>query len=735
MTISRPGCKSKWFRPLAIVLLMLCGSFSESQSATNKTPVLLSESASTRAIAFESVSMKPEPFPLTSSIPFSSDTRTRIAIFAMNLELLAGEGASAFTADVQDATGVQYKLKVEYVGRVPGFEGITMVILRLADDLGDAGDVLLRVNLHGVSSNRVRIAIGHMGGGPPDDPSAVATPAPITPPPPDPVATPNPYTDPAFAAGSDGVRFLEQATWGPSNADLVRIRMLGYRAWFDDQFNQTASSYPALSLYPTDSNIGCPQTDIAQRNLCLRDHYSMYPLQTRFFQNALTGPDQLRQRITFALHKILVTSGRDLNSQGAWVGPYLQIFDRNAFGNFRQVLYEITLNPDMGEYLDMRGNSRVSPNENYAREILQLFSIGVDLLNPDGTPQVDSQGNRIPSYDQAQITAFARVFTGWDLATQKPWEVTPTTNVPNYTDPMILVNNSNRFDTGSKTLLNGVVLPAAAPGLNLAQLQAYKTAELNAAIDNIFNHSNTGPYISRELIKQLVTSNPSPSYVERAAAVFNNNGAGVRGDLRALVNAILLDIEARGDVKTDPDYGHLREPVLLTTNILRAFPAVTDYNLSGSRSTTNYVGDIGQDLFNPPTVFSYFPVDYGVPSTTLFGPEFGILSSTTALRRANFFDRLLFQNNGNGITVSNPDRPLGTRLDYSSFQALAGDPQQLVDALDALLMHNSMSPEMKNTIITRVTNITNADPTIQARTRTQNAIYLIASSSQYQVER
>ena len=718
-------------------LFATCGGLLVLQAATNKSPVLLSDTNSTRAVALESGSLKPEPFPLTASVKFGSDTRTRIAIFAMNLEFLAGEGANALTSDVQDVTGKQYPLTVEYSAAVPGFPGITMIIVRLADDLGDAGDVLLRINLHGMSSNRVRLAVGHMGGGPADDSGAVPTPAPSTPPPADPVATPNPYTDPSFAAGPDAIRFLEQASWGPTTTELARVRSMGFRTWIDDQFTQPLSSYPTMPLYPTDSSVGCPSASPTPAPAtCTRDNYSMYPLQVRFFQNALTQPDQLRQRVAFALHKIIPVSGRDLNNEPGWVQPYLSIYDQNAFGNFRNILMQITLNPAMGNYLDMAGNSKVAPNENYAREVMQLFSVGVDQLNPDGTPALDASGNRIPTYDQATITNLARVFTGWNITSTSVTLNGQAQNVPDYITPMPLVNNTNTYDIGQKTLLNGQVLPACTNCTNTANFKAYKTAELSAAIDNLFNSQNTGPYICKEMIHQLVTSNPSPAYVGRCSAAFANNGSGVRGDLKAMILAILLDIEARGDVKTDPNFGHLREPILLVTNILRIFNATSDYNLAGSFRTNSFVGELQQDLFNPPTVFSYFPADYGVPSTDLVGPEYGILSSTTALRRANFYNTLLFANSGNGIPPGSGtaavDRPTGTQINYSAYQALAGNPQQLVDALDVAMMHSTMSAQMKSAIVQNVTNISNADG---GKARTQNAIYLIASSSQYQVER
>lgn len=722
----------------------------------NKAPVLISDSASTRAIALESITLKAEPFPLTSTVKFGSDSRTRICVFAQNLELLAGEGLTAFTADVQDATGKLYSLKIEYEAPVAGFPGVSMLVLRLADDLGDAGDVLLRVNLHGVSSNRVRVAIGHLGGGPGDDPGAIATPIVGDPTVPVPAATPNSYADAAFASGPDGIRFLEQATWGPSDTDLAHVRSVGYSTWLNEQFNTapqfsaTQSDYPAFPLYPQ-FYPAAPAPPCDNTTACFRDNYTLYPLQKQFFTNALTQSDQLRQRVAFALHQLIVVGGVQLNgNETSWYAPYLHTIDRNAFGNFRTLLFDVTLNPGMGEYLNFRGNSVVNranptPNENYAREIMQLFSIGVDTLNQDGTQVLDSQGNRLPSYDQNTIANLARVFTGWNLAPAKLWSVDGTTAVANYLDPMVPTGNVNFYDIAQKTLLTDinhpspVVVPACSncagnsSAVNLANTQAYAIASLNTAIDNLFDHPNTGPYVCKEMIHQLVTSNPTPAYVGRCAAAFANNGAGTRGDMKAVITSILLDIEARGDVKNAPEYGHLREPVLLMTHLIRTFNGTSDGVLAST--PFSYTNDLGQNLFNPPTVFSYYPADYGLPGTNLFGPEFGLLDTSTTYKRANFVNTLFLGNSGNGIPISVPNRPSGTQVNTSTYQALAGNPQQLVDALNTRLMHGTMSPAMNANIVASVTAVTNANATTQALQRTQTAIYLIATSSQYQVEK
>jgi uncharacterized protein (DUF1800 family) len=718
-----------WFRALAFGPPLLFGFVLQAQAAV-KAPVLISNATSTRAVALESVTMQPEPFAPTPAISFGNDNRTRVAIFAMNLDLLSGEGASAFTADAEDASHRIYPLNVEYAGPVPSFEGIYMIIVRLDDALADVGDVLVRLNLHGVSSNRVRLGVGHVGGGPADDQGAAPTPAPPVPPSAPTLLTieqyRNQFTDPSLAAGPDAVRFLEQATWGTNTAELTRVRSMGYAAWINDQFQQPISSYPSLPLYPFDFSIGCP----TQTATCGSANYSMYPLQTRFLQRAATGGDQLRQRVAFSLHKMIVVSGNTI-IWPSYMAPYFQKLDQDAFGNFRDVLYDMTLNPAMGVYLSMAGNSAVAPNENYAREIMQLFSIGVDKLNQDGTPVLDAQGNRVPSYDQATITNFARVFTGWNLGPNKQWIVNPTEQVPNFVDPMPLVNNRNTYDLGQKTLLDGVVLPACTNCTNTPNAQTYKLNELNLAINNLFNHSNTGPYLCTQLIHHFVTSNPSPPYVGRCSAVFADNGSGIRGDLKAVIRAILLDPEARGDQKTDPHYGHLRDAAQFTAGLLRAFNATSDYSLAGSWTTNSFLKDMGQDIFNPDTVFSYYPADFRLAGTNDFGPEFSILSTASALKRANFLNSLLFGNFGNGIPPSGPDRPIGTKLDYSAYQPQAGNPQQLVDALDTLMMHNAMTVPVKNTIVQTVTNIPSNNPAL----RTQTAIYLVATSPQYQVER
>ena len=722
---------------IACVLSMATGA-----RAAEAAPVLLTEPTSTRAIAVEAVNFKRDPFPVTSDIAWTSDRRTRIMLFAMNLGFLAGESANALSADAEDATGRRYPLKVEAVVKVREQEWMHAVVLRLHDEMTDAlGDVLVRISLHGLASNRVRVAIGQAGGSIGDDPGAVPAPAPATPPAPTPTPTPDPYT--GAASYADTVRFLEQASWGATPAEVSRVQAIGLRAYLNEQFNAPLSSYPVMPLMPDDSNLGCPASSNSDAtysfNSCLRENYSMYRLQRKFFQNAMTEQDQLRQRVAWALHQILVVSGREID-RAAWMSPYLQTLDRNAFGNYRQLLQEITLNPGMGEYLDMRRSTRTNPNENFAREILQLFSVGVDQLNPDGTPRLDAQGNRLPTYTQDDVISFTRVFTGWVFPTAKTFTNTNgvVTGVQNYQDPMVVFLRNGaeaNHDTGAKVLFNGVTVPA---GQTAAK-------DLQDALDNIFNHPNVGAFLGKQLIQHLVTSNPSPAYVERVARAFNNDCSGLypegctntRGNLRAVVTAILLDPEARGDAKTDPSYGRLREPVQLINNLLRAFNARSfDKTTASDGYLAPQASPLDQDVFRPPTVFSYYQPDYEVPGARILAPAFGILSTSTALRRANFVDTIVFR----GITRTTPNgndlgsAPQGTSLDFSNLTAAATDPSALVSALDGLMLHNTMSANMRNQITQTVSAIPSTDAQYQLK-RVQTAVYLVATSSQYQVQR
>ena len=742
----RASCGRRPFAAIVCATLLSFAGLQHSASAANlKSPILYSVSAaSTRAIVLESISLVSEPFSLNMETNFNpSDPRTRISLFGTDLQFLQGEGANSLTADAQDASGNIYPLKVEYVGTVPNFDGVYMVVLRLNDLMtSNLGDVLVRVNLHGMASNRVRVAIGQIGGGPADDPGATGTPAPSTPP----GAVP-PLTAPSYGPNDPNVsaadirRLLDQATWGPvgDGSDVTHIQQVGLRAWLDEQFNAAVlnpgkgSDYPDLTFPLDDQNTQCPAGP-DQAN-CLRDNYSMYPVQKQFFTNALTRNTQLRQRVAWALHQILVVSANSEVNRPSWMTPYLQALDRNAFGSYRTLLNDITLNPGMGQYLDMRVSTATNSNENFAREILQLFSLGVNQLNLDGTPVLDSQGKPVPTYTQTNVNEFTRLFTGWNF------QAAISAGVTNYRDPMLPRGVNGTHDTGAKTLFNGTNIGACSSP-NGAANAACAQSDLTAGLDNIFNHSNVGPFVSRQLIQHLVTSNPSPAYVQRVASVFNSdcNGlypespCGARGNLKAVVRNILLDPEARGDSKTDPNYGKLREPVQYINNILRAFNAASD-GVIGNRNPASggdMPAQLDEPVYQPTTVFSYYVPDYEVPGTKVLGPAFQILSTSTTLKRANVANTLIYS----GIPVST-NAPTGTQLNFTSLDALAsGDTSggQMVDQLNALLLHGTMSTSMRSSILTAVLSVPTSDGNF-ARKRVQTAVYLLVTSPQFDVQR
>jgi uncharacterized protein (DUF1800 family) len=500
------------------------------------------------------------------------------------------------------------------------------------------------------------------------------------------------------------VRFLEQSSFGPTSAEVANVEQMGVPAYINAQFSAPMSTYPD------------PATGVT----------SLLPTQQVLFTNALTGKDQLRQRVAFALSEIWVTSGFTIPPQG--MAPYMRLLLQDAFGNYRTLMEDVTLSPAMGRYLDMVNNDKptgtIHANENYARELMQLFTLGVFDLNPDGTDKLDASKNPIPSYTQANIQSFARVFTGWTYA--PIGSATPLKhNPPNWLAPMVAFETNH--DVASKTLLSyGGSTTTLPPGQNSQQ-------DLTGALDDIFKHPNLPPFISKQLIQHLVTSNPSPAYVKRVATVFSTGtfsgggatfGLGQPGDLQAVIAAILLDPEARrGDDPTtaNPTDGHLREPILFIANILRAFGAASD----GAAPVSNATG-MSEAPLDSPSVFNFFPPTFNIPGTPLLGPEFSLQTTATALLRANFVNSFVFVANNIGT---------GTTVDFTPYASLAANPAspgQLLDSLNTLLLHGAMDSATRASILAAV----NAVPagSTQNLSRAKTAIYLILSSSQYQVE-
>jgi len=518
---------------------------------------------------------------------------------------------------------------------------------------------------------------------------------------------------------ADAVRLLRQATFGPTRAEVGRVLALGTAAWLDEQLAMPATAYTDYPWVAANRPADCVDDrtrPVRPDSYCARDNYTLFPLQREFFRQSVTQPDQLRARVAFALSQIFVTSGVD-NGRNYAMRHYQQILRDRAFGNFHDLLLAVTLSPVMGDYLDMVNNLKANaangtvPNENYAREILQLFSIGLFRLNPDGSLALDAAGEPVPTYDLEEIEGFARAFTGWTYPTV-PGATPRNVNPRNYLGTMRPVAANHDF--GAKPLLDGVVAPA-----NLSVEE-----DLAFALRTIFNHPNVGPFIGRQLIQKLVTSDPTPGYVRRVAAVFANNGAGVRGDLRAVVKAVLADPEARGAAKIDPAYGKLSEPALWLSGVLRAFGGRTDGVYPRNQSST-----LAQFVFYPPSVFNYYPPDHFIAGTDVYGPEFGIHNTGTAIARANVATALVYS------AQIAPDPAVygatGTALDFSPWLATAADAGGLADRLDRELLAGRMSPAMREAI----TRAVNAVPVTDRLGRVRAAAWLVVTSPQYQVER
>jgi uncharacterized protein (DUF1800 family) len=687
------------------------------------------------------------------------EPNSTVVLYASNFDFLPGEGANSVRVYGIDREGRQYRFPVLDLSPARYSKDVFAVTVKLTDEIGywptpEKGDLQVFLTWRGLASNRVVFGLG----GTEDQRQELASDVPSI----SKLRMTNSKLDGrsteyvGYRWSSDRMRFLQQAAFGATPTLDERIRRLGIRRWIATQFEapypSSANPYPNIPLKNSDANAaiasgGCgpaPNPSTPEYRACIREHYSMYPVQTWFFREAFYGEPQLRHRIAWALSQIWVISGVD-TQQSSHMLAYHKVLSDNAFGNYRQLMKAVTMNPGMGNYLDMARSTRFSPNENYPREILQLFTIGLFILNPDGTLQLDGLGNPIPTYDQDDINNYTKVFTGWTFCNAAA-AACPNAlpGIVNYKDPMILNLNvttvgQNRHDLTAKTLLDypgsTTTNVAACTGTcddNLTNIQNYANASIDQTLDNIFFHPNTPPFVSKLLIQHLVTSDPTPAYVGRVSAVFANNGFGVRGDMKSVIRAILLDPEARGDVKTDPNFGKLREPVQLITNVLKATNVKSfDLSQNSDGSIQPLWGNLGQNPFNSPTVFNYYSADNVIPGTTLLGPEFALMTTGTSIARANFMNTLLF--NPNSMNVAE-DRPLGTKVDLAEYIAAAAADatgNQLLELINQRMMNNRMSTEMRSLLLTAVQAIASSNPTLRA----QNAIYLTATSSQFQVQR
>ena len=481
-----------------------------------------------------------------------------------------------------------------------------------------------------------------------------------------------PVTPQQLAAG----RFLEQSSFGPSPSTLAAVMQQGVEAYLEGQFALPATVIP------------------------LPAGNDMAALRQWALHNYTVAPDQLRQRVAYTLGQIIVTSGNKLVYANEII-PWMRLLSQHAFGNYRDLLHDVTVSPSMGKFLDlansMKPGAGTSPNENYPRELLQLFSIGLWQLNQDGSQVKDANNSPIPSYTQDTVAQLSLALTGWTYATA-PGATPQNNNWEYFGAPM--ESRPQNHATVAKSIL-GATIPA-----NQTVEQ-----DLESVLDILMNHPNTAPFVATRMIRSLVMSNPSPGYIQRVADVFVNNGYGVRGDLKAVVRAILLDAEARNDVAT-VNQGKLKEPLLEICGLVRS--------LNGQFSAGNglvYLFDyMAQPILSPPSVFSWFSPMYRVPKSTLFGPEFQIYSPTEATLRGNFFYMVLGSNGGD------------VSVDLTPFQPFGNDMPNLVEKVNQVLLHGRMPAAMKQALITAAT------PGYDAKTRIETVLYLTSLSGLHAVQ-
>jgi uncharacterized protein (DUF1800 family) len=552
---------------------------------------------------------------------------------------------------------------------------------------------------------------------------------------------------------SEAARFLTQATFGPSDADIDEVMASGYAAWINtqQQMTPTAPSRPYFEMRE------------AQINVDPTKHAGVDQLAEGFWRQAATDRDQLRLRTTFALSQIFVISGQDglVGYHTRAIPDYWDMLHANAFGNFRVLLEKVTLHPEMGLYLGVLGNDKGDPStgrhpdENFAREVMQLMTIGLDKLNPDGTKQLDGSGVPIATYSHDDVAGLAAALTGYYFFSPAPREgafngfcfgCLPTDNF----DIVPMIPYPGHHETGQKSFLGTTIPASASPDA---------AGDLKTVLDTLFNHPNVGPYIATRLIKQFVTSNPSPAYVQRVAATFNNNGFGVRGDLGATVRSILLDFEARDASKLlDPGFGKLREPVIRLANWMRAFEAKSQSQIANGPGGVGFLmfrtdtadSRLGQDFMEAPSVFNFWEAGFTPPNSLLSaqgltGPEFQIVSEVSVAGYINAMHGVVTVGAGYVPAWGDPKASQNGDIhtDYLKEVAVAADATQLVARVNKLLTYGQMSLPMQLQLINAIdgivvpsgADITKAQIDKALLNRSQLAVYMTLVSPEYLTQR
>ncbi len=530
---------------------------------------------------------------------------------------------------------------------------------------------------------------------------------------------------------ADVVRFLEQATLGPKEASVQEVKSKGIGAWIDQQIPMNVTRYTQYPYWESPMDNSLCKDDrtppVTPAKFCSTNNWSPAPVAWEFFRQSRTAPDQMRLRMAHVWHQIFVV-GEGGPGETYANAEFQQRLRDGAFGSFENLLLKYALSPQLGNFQSWVKNipehDGIRPNENFARELMQLFTIGVNLLNDDGTPKLDVKGQLIPAYGQSDIETLARVLTGFTYPTIPGKTPDFWGNDRYYFGDMIAFDNWH--DQGAKSALNGrIQFNAGGSAL----------AEVRAAIRALVEHPNTPPFIAKQLIQKTVTSSPTPGYVGRVAAVFRDNGSGVRGDLAAVTRAVLLDPEARGARKIEREYGRMREPALLWTAMIRALDVTTDGVIPWDMGWQS-----AQSLFKAQTVFNYYPADYTLAGGNTPGPEFGIYTSSEFLTRANQINDLLYNVDqtwsqhelwgwGPRPYVPNalgtPSPPLTALLPD------AANADGLVERLNRLFLHGTMSDAARKTIVNAVNKLAPAE----ALRRVKLAVNLTLISIDYQVQK
>jgi uncharacterized protein (DUF1800 family) len=515
----------------------------------------------------------------------------------------------------------------------------------------------------------------------------------------------------------DAARFLTQATFGIASVDEIEaLRIEGFERWIWNQANAPTLLHTAYLD--------------EQRYRDGKDRATDEMSYEAIWQQWLVGTDQLRARVAFALGQIMVISNIAPDLRPYAMSSYIDLLNRNAFGNYRTLLREVTLHPAMGYYLNMLESEKddaakgIHPNENYPREVLQLFSIGLVELNIDGSPRL-SGGKAIPTFGEAEVKGFAKAFSGWtfaslDAARPDQFHKGDQNLDSNWMTPMKPF--ASKHSPEAKKLLGSTTLPAGQT----------PQKDLDDALDTIFNHPNVGPFIGRQLIQRLVTSNPSPGYIERVARTFNDNGLGVRGDLKAVVRAVLLDAEARTPPAASNSYGKQREPVVRFATLLRALGARSKSGTNRIHYLDSSDNGLGQSPLLAPSVFNFFSPNYRQPGALaqagLVAPEFQITTETSVVGSLNFFAQFI-----NSEGYGSGDNKLV--LDLAPLQALAADPAALAARLNVLLFAGQMTAAMRDRLVRMLTAMPGGTNVTNLKRRVKAALIVTAVSPDFVIQK